>query len=133
MPNCAEPRYRFVRPRWHAVFAVIDAVGAFIVGFLRRCGIKPSPPQAAADVHRILLLQFDHLGDAVLTTSILPALARHYAQAKIDVLCSPWNADVFASRPEVHRLWISKWNRFRRGFSWLWPWDLLAWSLQLRR
>ena len=85
------------------------------------------------EVRRVLLVQFDHLGDAVMTTALLPGLRRLYCGAEIDVLASPWNAEVFASRREINRILISRWNRFQRGYTWLWPASLVYWAFVLRR
>jgi len=122
--------YRYVRKHWHVVFRAIDAIGYRCKRFFSKA--TAAPPLPAADVRRVLLVQLDHLGDAVLTTSMLPALRRHYRHAAIDVLAAPWNAEVFASRREIAKIHVSKWNRFRRGFRWLWPVSMVYWAWKLR-
>ena len=44
---------------------------------------------------RILLVQLDHLGDAVLSTPLIAELRATYPAATIDVLASPSNLEVF--------------------------------------
>src|SRR5262245_56015616 len=132
--SVAAPRYRFVRKRWHVLFAVVDAVGAFIVRLLSKFRKTTSEPQRPHEVRRVLLGPLDHLGAAVLTTSLLPGLRERFPQATIDVLCAPWNHEVFVRR-EVARIFVSRWNRFQRRFAWLW---LIAtgywgWKLRARR
>jgi lipopolysaccharide heptosyltransferase II len=124
--------YRFVRRRWTFLFRLVDAIGYALVRFwsrLRRRG----PSSATAEPERVLLIQLDHLGDAVLTTALLPGLRRLYRRARIDVLAAPWNAAVFAARSEVNVIHVSRWNRFHRGRAWLWPISLSYWALALRK
>jgi len=83
----------------------------------------------------ILLVQLDHLGDAIITTSILPALRSRYPDASIEVLAGAWNREVFEACPEVDRVHVSQVNRFARGglkrFAWI-P-ATFWWGLRLRR
>jgi len=94
-------------------------------------------PQAAtgADPNVILLIQLDHLGDAIITTTMLPALRQRYPAASIEVLAGPWNRAVFEAAPEVDRVHVSRINRFARGrlirFAWIAA--MLWWGLRLRR
>ena len=126
-------RYRFTKRRWHTLLAVVDWLGWMAVGcaalFKRRRATTPIEPRA------ILLVQLDHLGDAVLTTTMLPALRRRYPTARLDVLCSAWNREVFALCPEVDGLHVSRSNRFSRRRAWLWPLGIVwwGWMLQARR
>lgn len=84
-------RYRYSRLRWRVLVNLIDGVGAVLMWFVRfLCG-----PQPQKSVDRILIVQLDHLGDAVLTTSMLSGLRRKWPMATIDVLASIANADVF--------------------------------------
>lgn len=123
-------RYRFVRRRWRYVFALVDAVGRRLTGLLRR---RAPAPTAADDVRRILLIQLDHLGDAIITTSMLPALRRRFPQAVVDVLAAPWNAEVFAVRREAGRIHVSRRNRFARSAErFLWPLATAYWAWKLR-
>lgn len=134
MPRPCEPpsQYRFVRRRWHFLFRLVDWVGYRLARWAATWRRAPSPVDPA-DVRRVLLIQLDHLGDAVMTTALLPGLRRHYRGAMIDVLAAPWNAAVFGSRSEVGRIFVSRWNRFRRGGAWLWPLSALYWGWKLRR
>lgn len=159
-------RYRYVRWRWRLLCTLIDAVGYAFWGFVRlfRRGRlvlarwfplvfyflegwfvrrsntavarseQPPPP-----VRRILVIQLDHLGDAVLSQVIFPLLQREYPQAEIHVLVSPWNQEVFQMIPEVQRIHVWAGNRFqregrrcwRRRLGWMW--ELCAWAWRLRR
>lgn len=125
-------RYRFTRRRWHWLLAAVDRLGWLLVQMVRRLR-RIESAGAAADPQAILLIQLDHLGDAVLTTTMLPALRRRYPSARIDVLCSTWNREVFASCAEVDRLHVSRWNRFSRRLSLIWPLGIVWWGWKLRR
>lgn len=158
-------RYRYVRWRWRLLCAAIDAVGcavwalwgllrrggAFLLGGFRLVlqflnGWFASRPNAAAEwtaptdppVRRILVLQLDHLGDAVLSQVIFPLLHRRYPEAEIHVLASPWNQEIFHMVPEVKRIHVWAGNRFQREGrrSWRrrlgWVWEIFAWAWRLR-
>jgi len=78
------------------------------------------------DPRSILLVQLDHLGDALITTAMLPPLRRQYPRASIEVLAGPWNRQVFDACPEVDRVHVSRVNRFARGC-----WTRMAWWLSI--
>jgi heptosyltransferase-2 len=159
------PRYRYVRLRWRVVFTIVDFLGhglfATAAAVRRFCalgwaclartptcppaaaprdGMPPNPNrnQAAfspADPQVILLVQLDHLGDAILSTAMLAALRRRWPRASIEVLASPWNREVFAGVAEVDRVYVSRVNRFARGLHLPLAWIVatLWWGLWLRR
>jgi len=89
----------------------------------------------AADPPVILLVQLDHLGDAILSTAMLAALRRRWPLASIEVLASPWNREGFEAAAEVDRVYVSRVNRFARGlrFPLAWIAAVLWWGLWLRR
>jgi len=133
-------RYRYVRLRWRILFAVIDAVGTALFTAARRLARTFAPgvrreDDAAGDVRTVLLVQLDHLGDAVLTTAMLPALRRRYPAASLEVLCGEPGREVFAAAPEVDRVHVARVHRFVRGrlrrFAWLAA--AVWWGLALRR
>ena len=128
--------YRYVRLRWRVAFAVIDCVGGVLfaaAGKLRAWFSKRG--LVTADPNVILLIQLDHLGDAIITTTMLPALRQRYPAASFEVLAGPWNRAVFEAAPEVDRVHVSQINRFARGhvtrFAWIAA--MLWWGLRLRR
>lgn len=124
-------RYRFVRRSRRILMAIIDAVGWAALRLFHHDQRDATPP-APERVKRILLIQLDHFGDAVLTTSLLPGLHRRFPGAAVDVLAAPWNWEVFAASRFVARIHVSRRNRFHRGASWLWPLGFLYWSWKLR-
>jgi ADP-heptose:LPS heptosyltransferase len=63
---------------------------------------------------RILLVQLDHLGDAVLTSPLLARLHVAYPGARIDVLASPSNREVFEADPHVDRVHLAARSWFER-------------------
>src|SRR5690606_35362540 len=46
-------------------------------------------------VRKLLLIQFDHLGDGLLSTALFAPLRAAFPHATIDVLAAPWNRQVF--------------------------------------
>lgn len=129
--------YRYVRFRWHLLFAVLDLIGwalfgpAHVIARLRRLlrpGARPLAPR------RILFVQLDHLGDAVLSSGMFAVLRRAYPRARIDVLCSPWNRELFELLPDVADVYALNHSRFtRRGCSWIVDVFWQGWSLRRKR
>jgi ADP-heptose:LPS heptosyltransferase len=112
-------RYRYVRLRWRLLFAAIDLVGGWLLRLVRAWRVasgewRVSPLQEGEGASTILLVQLDHLGDAVLSTTLLPPLRRRYPRASLEVLTSPWNEELFASAPEVDRVHVLAKSRFVR-------------------
>jgi lipopolysaccharide heptosyltransferase II len=128
-------RYRYVRRRWRVLFAVIDVVGWALVGPLAWALRRLRGARAEADVapRSILLVQMDHLGDAVLSTALVAELARRFPQARLEVLAAPWNQEVFAACPHVACVHVCRSNRFSRAKSPLWPLAILGWAWQMRQ
>lgn len=144
-------RYRYVRWRWRLMCGLIDAVGAAIwqmFHWIRQgCAWLVGFSEASSGdlpVRRILILQLDHLGDAVLSQVMFPFLRRRWPGAEIHVLASPWNQEIFQMIPEVDQLFLWPRNRFQREgrqgllgtLGWLaallgWAWRLRAWKYDL--
>jgi lipopolysaccharide heptosyltransferase II len=112
-------QYRYVRLRWRVTFAVIDRIGTAVFAAARvlqrwATGRTAVPPGTPPDPKVILLVQLDHLGDAIISTAMLPALRARYPQASIEVLSGAWNREMFEALPEVDRVHVSRVNRFAR-------------------
>jgi ADP-heptose:LPS heptosyltransferase len=121
-------RYRYSKLRWRILVHVVDAVGAVLTKLWR----SVAPARASRSPRRILIVQLDHMGDAVLTTPILPRLRAAYPEAVIDVLASRSNREVFESDPHVRRVHVADRNWFeRRPKTWaLWSAvGRLGWSM----
>lgn len=120
--------YRYVRRRFRVLAWVIDLFGVFIASRTRR---RRGP--AAHDIQRILIVQLDHLGDALLTAAIIPRIRKQFARSRIDVLAAPWNQEVFQAVDGIHTIHVSKCNRFSSRRNWLWPLSMIFWGLRLRK
>lgn len=127
-------RYRYVRIRWRLLFTCLDWFGWCLVRLAAavRRRLRLSTPTIPAEPRSILLVQLDHLGDAIISTAMLPLLRARYPQASIDVLASPWNEEVFAACREVDRIFVSRVNRFAPRRRYLWLPALLGWAWRLR-
>jgi len=125
------PRYRYTRRRWHLIFGVIDTLGALVMSIVHRWFGRPWFP--LDKVRSILLIQLDHLGDALLTTAMISSIRRRWPQARIEVLAASWNQEIFNRLPEIDAVHVSNVNRFRRPGTWLWPLALPYWSWRLRQ
>lgn len=163
--------YRYVRWRWRVFCALIDGIGTFLWGVFRLLGqrsqeglrscqriflffralvggkrgllARPKEEKRAQTPQRILVIQLDHLGDAVISQVIFPLLHQRYPEAEIHVLASPWNQEIFQMLPEVQRIHVWAGNRFQRcggagegNFGWLrklrWVGELWIWGWRLR-
>lgn len=133
--------YRYVRLRWRLLFAAIDCLGWLLFGPARLLGraaklVRPAASSTSPnpeDIKRILVIQLDHLGDAVLSTGFLASLAAVYPAARLDVLAAPWNAAVFRMCPGVRRVRVLHRNRFAAGGGWNWIAALVRCAWHLRR
>ncbi|NQT12266.1 MAG: glycosyltransferase family 9 protein [Planctomycetes bacterium] len=123
-------QYRYVRFRWRLLFTVVDFVGSLLFGVLRaRRGSTTRP----GDPRTILLIQLDHLGDAILSTVMFPALRERYPKASIEVLTSPSGREVFEAADQINRVHVCRVNRLARTGRVGWIFSMLWWGLRLRR
>lgn len=106
----ATGRYRYTKWRWRISVAMLDAVGSLLIRLWRLLAPLPAwgPPR------KILVVQLDHMGDAILSSPIFPRLRRAYPGASIEVLASPSNRDVFLADPLVDRVHLADRNWFER-------------------
>lgn len=89
------------------------------------------PIQVVEHPRRILIVQLDHLGDAVLTSPILPRLRASYPDARVDVLASNSNRAVFEADPNIETVHVAERNWFERREG-AWSLARAVWSLGLR-
>jgi ADP-heptose:LPS heptosyltransferase len=74
--------------------------------FIRMLGrLMPAAPTKepnwAARPHRVLYLRHDKIGDMIISTSLINAIAQSYPTITLDVLASPANAPVLEGNPHV--------------------------------
>lgn len=127
-------RYRYVRAPWRVACASIDFFGSWLCAALRTVRRAAMPGRKRPDttnVQRILLVQLDHLGDAIITTAMLGPLRRAYPQAEIHVLASPRSAAVFCESPLVDRLHVWSGYRFDGARWWRWLPGVATWAVRL--
>ena len=106
----ATGRYRYTKWRWRISVGLLDAVGSILMATWRAFR-----PARRVDLPRkILVVQLDHMGDAILSTPIFPRLRAAYPGATIEVLASPSNREVFEAEPEVDRVHLADRNWFER-------------------
>src|SRR5580698_2991756 len=96
-------RYRYSKLRWRVLVHAFDVFGSLAMAIVRRF----SPMQTIDRPRRIILVQLDHLGDAVLSTPLIAELRAAYPEATIDVLASPSNHEVFEGDPHVNRVQVA--------------------------
>ncbi|WP_165073687.1 glycosyltransferase family 9 protein [Paludisphaera rhizosphaerae] len=104
-------RYRYSKLRWRILVRAFDTAGSLVAPLWR--GLRPSPKVDAP--RRILVVQLDHLGDAVLSAPLIAQLRQAYPDAEIDVLASPSNHEVFEADLNVTRVQIAERTWFERS------------------
>jgi heptosyltransferase-2 len=117
-------KYRYSKLRWRLLVRALDALGTIAAAIVRR--FRPGRPVTAP--RRILVVQLDHLGDAVLSTPLIAELRAAYPAAGIDVLASPSNHEVFEADPQVDRVWVAERTWFERRPD-RWALVTAVWSL----
>lgn len=119
-------KYRYSRLRWRVLVHLIDGIGAALIWLLHIF----KKPELNQEVRRILIVQLDHLGDAVLSTAMLHSLKQKWPGATIDVLGSSANADVFRASPEISRVHVAQRNWFERRSG---CWSMFTAAVELGR
>jgi heptosyltransferase-2 len=103
-------RYRYSKLRWRLLVHALDFCGTVVMAIVR-C-VRPAPHVESP--RKILVVQLDHLGDAVLSTPLIAELRSAYPDATIDVLASPSNHEVFEADPHVNRVEVAERTWFER-------------------
>ncbi len=101
------PRYRYVKLRWKVLVRAFDWLTGAMPSRVRALPVRRF---AAWPPKRVLLVQLDHIGDAVLSTGIPAAIKRAFPRCRVDVLCSAWTAELFQALPEVDECLVSSRN-----------------------
>jgi len=86
--------------------------------FIRVLGrLMPSAPSEKPDwgarPHRVLYLRHDKIGDMIVSTSLIDAIAKSHPTITLDVLASPANAPVLEGNPNVASVIV--WDKARPG------------------
>ncbi|NVN92544.1 MAG: glycosyltransferase family 9 protein [Desulfuromonadales bacterium] len=63
-----------------------------------------SAPEWNSRTLRVLFLRHDRIGDMIVSTAVIRAIAQSHANIKLDVLASPLNAAVIEKDPLVHQV-----------------------------
>jgi ADP-heptose:LPS heptosyltransferase len=64
------------------------------------------PPDWNARPHRVLFVRYERIGDMIMATSLIRAIARSHPAIELDVLASRLNAAVLDGNPHVRRVLI---------------------------
>jgi heptosyltransferase-2 len=103
-------RYRYSKLRWRLLVRALDLLGTILMTIVRRV----RPARRPTSPRRILVVQLDHLGDAVLSTPLIAELRTAFPESEIDVLASPSNHEVFHADQHVNRVWVAERTWFER-------------------
>ncbi len=115
------PLLKSMERRWRALWI------RTIVALVRsKHGRQQPRPDWSAGSHRVLFLRHDRLGDMILTTAALRAIAESHPGLRLDVLASPANAPVIAGSGHIGSVVL-----FDKKTPWTWP--AVAWRLRRAR
>lgn len=67
-------------------------------------GERGQTPDWGAGPHRVLYLRYDRIGDMIMATGLIRAIASSHPGIQLDVLASPSNAPVLEGNPHVRRV-----------------------------
>ena len=121
---------RLLQGLLHVLFALLG-LGSLPARWLRR-----APQLEPGDIHSILVIRLDLLGDLVLSLAAIHALKQTYPQARLTVLALPYAAGLLELAPDVDEVLSYDVNRIRRPADVLRPrhWrELFALTGQLRQ
>lgn len=112
----SQPIYRYRYTRWYLRLIAfgLDWLGNFLMTIVR---YRSTARNAWGEPKKVLIVQLDHLGDAVLTTGMFPLLRERYPHARIDLLVAEWNKEPFHNNPYVNTIHISRHNWLNRRIS----------------
>ena len=75
-----------------------------IVSLLRCVGWLPAKHESSGEIHRILIVQLDNIGDLVLSFPLLDEIHRQWPEAEIDFIVSHAAVALFRNVPFIHRV-----------------------------
>src|SRR5262249_27230719 len=82
----------------------------------RRAAPEARFPRWHERPHRVLFLRYDRIGDMIVSTGLIRAIATSHATIALDVLASRENAPVVSEEPHVRRVLV-----FERWKPWTYP------------
>lgn len=85
------------------------------LGFKIRNAMRGAAPVSTQQVKRILLVNPAHIGDVVISTSLLPILRAAYPSAEFGFLCSAGSRIVLSGHPEIRHTHVINLGKFDRG------------------
>lgn len=93
----------------HLLLAICESVLRLILG-------KRKPSQTPSSPEKILVCNGAHMGDVILTTSVLPVLKALFPEAKIGMLVGSWSLPVVEHHPLVDVCYtLDHWKLNRSG------------------
>ncbi len=78
---------------------------------------RRSAPDWSARPHDVLFLRPDRVGDMIISTGLLRAIATSHPTIRLHVLATPWNAGVLEHNPHVRS--VVMFHRRSRPWTWL--------------
>ncbi len=63
---------------------------------------RPAPPDWSARRHRVLFVRYERIGDMIMATSLIRAIATSHSTIAVDVLASSRNSPVLQNNPYVN-------------------------------
>lgn len=89
-------------------------IKAFLLRFLTK---KKNKPLHLNNIHKVLVLKYDRIGDMVVATPIFRELKKKYPSISISVLASKSNKDVIKYNPYIDNIYINYKNNLLNDLS----------------
>ncbi len=102
---------RIYDPRERLLVGALDLPGRAVSALLRTAGLVRTPPLAALEAIRsVLVLRLDRIGDVLMSLPALADLRAALPNAKIHLAVGPWSQEVARSAPVDEVLvWAAPW------------------------
>jgi lipopolysaccharide heptosyltransferase II len=109
------PHPQHAEQRGRTLKRLLRALILLLVRLFGAPGARTAARQNLSTAPHILLIRPDHLGDLVMTTTVLVVLKHHAPGAHITMMVGPWSSEVVARHPAVDRLIICPFPGFQRA------------------
>jgi ADP-heptose:LPS heptosyltransferase len=88
-----------------------DRIAAVLDGVLSLFSKRPWPVKMLPPPNRLLISNFGHLGDLIMTASLLPVLKRAFPSLRIGILCGTWGRAIVHGNPFVDSVYyLDHWH-----------------------
>lgn len=104
--------YLIKNPLLYVYLRCLDGFFVLLALFKKRKPIVKTP-------QKLLVVQWAHMGDVIIATSVLPLLKKAYPEAKIGMLIGSWSREIIHEHPMIDYIHIFDHPKINRSSQWL--------------